>query len=140
MSLRHEQRVRLLYKTILRLHRGLFFVLLLLENLLIMIVPGLPAEIQPLGNSYAKDEFKRHKTCNEAEAQVFLIEWTNYAIQLSHQLGLGIKGRPKEKVGEYLPVNKLDDLREEQVVQLYELMKAATGQAVDESTEQKKKR
>lgn len=99
-----------------------------------MYLVGLPAEIQPLGNSYAKDEFKRHKTCNPAEAQVFLIEWTNYAVQLSHQLGLGIKGRPKEKVGEYLPVNKLDDLREEQVVQLYELMKAATGEMEDEKS------
>lgn len=62
---------------------------------------------------------------------MFLVEWTNYAVQLSHQLGLGIKGRPKEKIGEYLQVNKLDDLREEQVVQLYELMKAATGQTDD---------
>lgn len=88
--------------------------------------------MQPLGNSYVKDEFKRHKTCNAAEAQVFLGEWTNYAVQLSHQMGLGIKGRPKEKIGEHLPVNKLDDLREEQVVQLYELMKAATGQSGDD--------
>ncbi|XP_037050957.1 succinate dehydrogenase assembly factor 3, mitochondrial [Bradysia coprophila] len=118
MTLRHDQRVRLLYKTILRLHRGL------------------PVELQPLGNSYAKDEFKRHKTCNPAEAQVFLVEWTNYAVQLSHQLGLGIKGRPKEKVGEYLPVNKLDDLREEQVVQLYELMKAATGETDDKNSKE----
>lgn len=106
------------------------------------IILGLPAEMQPLGNSYAKDEFKRHKTCNPAEAQVFLVEWTNYAIQLSHQLGLGLKGRPKEKIGEYLPVNKLDDLRAEQVVQLYELMKAATGEIDDETSiensEQKK--
>jgi len=47
--------------------------------------------------------------------------------------GLGIKGKPAEKIGEYLPVRKLDDLREEQVVQLYELMKAATGQ-VDETS------
>jgi len=117
--MRHEQRVRLLYKTILRLHRGL------------------PVEMQPLGNSYAKDEFKRHKTCNPAEAQVFLIEWTNYAVQLSHQLG--VKGRPKEKVGEYLPVNKLDDLRGEQVVQLYELMKAATGQEEDEHLDKSKR-
>ncbi|KAJ6641416.1 Succinate dehydrogenase assembly factor 3, mitochondrial [Pseudolycoriella hygida] len=123
--IRHDQRVRLLYKTILRLHRGL------------------PADMQSLGNSYAKDEFKRHKTCNPAEAQVFLIEWTNYAVQLSHQLGLGIKGKPSEKIGEYLPVSKLDDLREEQVIQLYELMKAATGQVDDpsttESSEKKKK-
>lgn len=99
-----------------------------------LLLTGLPAEMQPLGNSYAKDEFKRHKTCNSAEAQVFLIEWTNYAVQLSHQLGLGFKGRPAEKVGEYLPVNKLDDLRAEQVVQLYELMKAATGQSDDEKS------
>lgn len=91
--------------------------------------------MQPLGNSYAKEEFKRHKTCNSAEAQVFLNEWTNYAVQLSHQLGLGLKGKPQEKVGEYLPVNKLDDFREEQVVQLYELMKAATGQDEEEKSE-----
>lgn len=94
--------------------------------------------MQDLGNNYAKDEFKRHKTCNAAEAQVFLIEWTNYAVQLSHQLGLGIKGRPSEKVGEYLPVNKLDDLRSEQVVQLYELMKAAKGESNEENSEKNK--
>lgn len=39
-----------------------------------------------------------------------------------------MKGRPQEKIGDQLPVNKLDDLRAEQVVQLYELMKAATGE------------
>lgn len=56
-SLTHLQRVRRLYKTVLRLHRGL------------------PLEIQSLGNSYVRDEFKRHKTCNLAEANVFLNEW-----------------------------------------------------------------
>lgn len=54
----HVQRVRTLYKTILRLHRGL------------------PAEIQPLGNNYVRDEFKRHKNCVESEAIIFLHEWT----------------------------------------------------------------
>jgi len=54
----HVQRVRILYKTILRLHRGL------------------PAQIQPLGNNYVRDEFKRHKKCAESEAIIFLREWT----------------------------------------------------------------
>lgn len=54
----HVQRVRILYKTILRLHRGL------------------PAEIQSLGDSYVRDEFRRHKKCVESEAIIFLHEWT----------------------------------------------------------------
>lgn len=56
-SITHLQRVRRLYKTILRLHRGL------------------PVEIQSLGNNYLRDEFKRHKTCSSSEANVFLNEW-----------------------------------------------------------------
>jgi hypothetical protein len=57
MDLTHVQRVRMLYKTILKLHRGL------------------PADIRVMGNAYARDEFKRHKTCNVAEASVFMVEW-----------------------------------------------------------------
>lgn len=87
--------------------------------------PGLPAEVQPLGNAYAHDEFKRHKKCNAAEAQVFIVEWTNYAVQLSKQLGLGLRGKPQDKLGVDLDEKELDHLRDEQIVQLYELMKAA---------------
>lgn len=54
----HVRRVRLLYKTILRLHRGL------------------PADVRPLGDGYVRDEFRRHKECVESEAIVFLHEWT----------------------------------------------------------------
>jgi len=57
MDLTHVQRVRMLYKTILKLHRGL------------------PADLQVMGTAYARDEFKRHKTCNVAEASVFMVEW-----------------------------------------------------------------
>lgn len=53
----HLKSVRVLYKTILRLHRGL------------------PEELQSLGHQYVRDEFKRHKTCNPAEAAVFMQEW-----------------------------------------------------------------
>ena len=57
MDLNHVQRVRFLYKTILRIHRGL------------------PEDIRTLGNSYVRDEFKRHKNCNQQEAQVFMTGW-----------------------------------------------------------------
>jgi hypothetical protein len=57
MDLTHVQRVRMLYKTILKLHQGL------------------PADLRVMGTAYARDEFKRHKTCNVAEASVFMVEW-----------------------------------------------------------------
>lgn len=57
-SLNHVQRVRLLYKTILRLHRGL------------------PNELQELGQTYVRDEFRRHKNCNPKEARTFMLEWS----------------------------------------------------------------
>lgn len=53
----HLQRVRRLYKMVLRLHRGL------------------PCEIRELGDVYVKDEFRRHKKCNPTEADIFLNEW-----------------------------------------------------------------
>lgn len=37
---------------------------------------GLPESLQPLGNQYAKDEFRRHKTCTTHEATLFMNEWT----------------------------------------------------------------
>lgn len=53
----HVQRVRILYKTILKLHRGL------------------PVEMQSLGNNYVRDEFRRHKNCNSSQADIFMNEW-----------------------------------------------------------------
>lgn len=98
---------------------------------------GLPPELQPLGNSYARDEFKRHKKCNETEANIFIIEWTNYAVTLSQQLGLGVSGKPKETIGEHLKAEHLDKFKEDQIVQLYELMKAAKLKEDSESTNDK---
>lgn len=57
-GLNHVQRVRLLYKSILRLHRGL------------------PKELQELGQIYVRDEFRKHKNCNPKEAQTFMLEWS----------------------------------------------------------------
>lgn len=83
--------------------------------------------MQALGNSYVRDEFKRHKDCNDSEAKVFMVEWTNYAIQMSQQLGLGVHGKPKGEIGAHLKVEDLEKFKEDQIVQLYELLKAATG-------------
>ncbi|KAK1122388.1 hypothetical protein K0M31_009610 [Melipona bicolor] len=107
-NLSHVQRVRMLYKAILRLHRGL------------------PAEIQALGTSYVQDEFRRHKNCDEATAIIFLKEWAEYAIMLTKQLGL--KGPHTAKaLGQNLEEKDLNKFRDEQMYQLYELMIAATG-------------
>ncbi|XP_072376714.1 succinate dehydrogenase assembly factor 3, mitochondrial [Diabrotica undecimpunctata] len=104
MSYTHIQRVRILYKTILKLHRGL------------------PGELQLIGTSYTRDEFKRHKKCNTAEAQVFINEWTNYAITLAHQLGLRGPKTGTDKLGATLSTEEIDQLRDDQICQLYELM------------------
>ncbi|EFN89998.1 succinate dehydrogenase assembly factor 3, mitochondrial [Harpegnathos saltator] len=112
----HVQRVRILYKTILRLHRGL------------------PAEIQSLGDNYVRDEFRRHKKCIESEAIIFLHEWTDYAVSLAEQLGL--RGPHTAKpLGKYLKKDDLEKLRDDQVRQLYELMIAAMGKTEDNISE-----
>ncbi|XP_076624736.1 succinate dehydrogenase assembly factor 3 isoform X1 [Colletes latitarsis] len=76
--------------------------------------------------TYVRDEFRRHKTCNEAEAAIFLNEWTEYALMLADQLGL--KGPHTAKLlGQNLRQEDFEKFRDEQVYQLYELMNAATN-------------
>lgn len=101
---------------------------------------GLGPEIQLLGNNYVRDEFKRHKKCNPSEAQLFLTEWANYALNLSQQLkpkkaasgnssaSSTVKPKAATVVGQNLPEEKLNCLSDEQIVQLYELMRAAKGE------------
>ncbi|XP_046742107.1 succinate dehydrogenase assembly factor 3, mitochondrial [Diprion similis] len=110
----HVQRVKFLYKTILKLHRGL------------------PLEIQPLGNDYVRDEFRRHKNCNPAEAQVFMTEWADYATKLAEQLGLRGPQQAK-KLGIDLDQEAIEKMRDEQIQQLYELMMTATGKHDEKS-------
>ncbi|KAG8242472.1 succinate dehydrogenase assembly factor 3, mitochondrial [Homalodisca vitripennis] len=105
----HVRKVRLLYKTILKLHRGL------------------PEALQSLGDNYVKDEFKRHKKCNSAETAQFMMEWTHYAVVLANQLGLQ-EPKPTLEVGTDLDEKTLELMREDQVVQLYEMLQAAKGE------------
>ncbi|XP_043244149.1 succinate dehydrogenase assembly factor 3, mitochondrial-like isoform X3 [Amphibalanus amphitrite] len=101
-TLTHVQSVRMLYKSVLRLHRGL------------------PAELKALGDQYVRDEFRRHRDAPAREAGLFLQEWAGYALNLARQLGVrGVKGaRP---IGTHISEEQLDHLRPEQLVQLYEL-------------------
>ncbi|XP_076056957.1 succinate dehydrogenase assembly factor 3 [Oratosquilla oratoria] len=109
----HTQRVRLLYKTILKLHRGL------------------PLELQALGDQYTKDEFRRHKEASSEQTHTFMVEWTNYAITLAKQLG--IRGTHMSKpIGKYIKEQQLDEFSGEQIYQLQELYEAATQEKGNE--------
>ncbi|KAL1140365.1 hypothetical protein AAG570_000297 [Ranatra chinensis] len=104
----HRKAVLSLYKILLRLHRGL------------------PEDLQTLGTCYIKDEFRRHKLVDQQTANTFMVEWTRCALLLTKQLSAkGIKSR--SKVGNNLGEDDLEKLREDQAVQLYELMKITSN-------------
>ena len=56
-SLSHVQKVRLLYKSCLKLHRGL------------------PIHLKAIGDTYVKDEFRRHKKADEQQVKLFMEAW-----------------------------------------------------------------
>ena len=65
-NLSHPQKVRLLYKSCLKLHRGL------------------PLHLKAIGDTYVKDEFRRHKKADQQQVQIFMEAWavgTWYSIE-----------------------------------------------------------
>lgn len=103
-GLSHVQRVRLLYKTCLKLHKGL------------------PTHMQMLGDAYVKDEFKRHKTATPEQAQIFMEAWAKYAMTVSKQIGVkGMKRGSSSVLGDAFKPEDFDMFTSEQLVQLYEL-------------------
>lgn len=54
----HVRHVRILYKAILRLHRGL------------------EPELRAFGDQYVKDEFRRHRNAEPPFIPIFMTEWT----------------------------------------------------------------
>jgi hypothetical protein len=70
-----------------------------------------------------RDEFKQHKSATKAEADVFLTEWTSYAITLAKQLS---KRTAFQSFGVDLSENQLESFREEQIGQLWELFEEST--------------
>ncbi|XP_023328412.1 succinate dehydrogenase assembly factor 3, mitochondrial [Eurytemora carolleeae] len=101
-QLTHVNQVRLLYKSCLKLHRGL------------------PLHLKAIGDTYVKDEFRRHKKVEPAQAKMFMEAWARYAIDLTKQMG--IKGpHMAKKLGNQLGESDLENFTEEQIAQLYEL-------------------
>jgi len=100
----HLSRVRVLYKTILRLHRGL------------------PPDLKAFGDEYARDEFRRHRNAEAQFVPIFMKEWTNYATTLAGQLG---KKTSYKVLGVPLHAKSFSEMSDEQVAQLFELFNEA---------------
>ncbi|GAA52464.1 Succinate dehydrogenase assembly factor 3, mitochondrial [Clonorchis sinensis] len=106
-SLTHPQRVRYLYKSILRLHRAL------------------PPDMAELGNRYVREEFRKHKNSSPEFIHSFMVEWSRYAVELSKQ----VRNLPRSDSEEYVNIGKVLDesqlkyFNEAQLEQLLELAK-----------------
>lgn len=103
VSKAHQQNVKRLYKIIFRLHKSM------------------PDELRDMGNAYVRSEFKLHKNAAPEHVKIFMNEWGNYTKTLMRQVNpkYGLKlGAPLE--------DKLDELNDNQVTQLYELFLEAT--------------
>ncbi|KAF3921951.1 hypothetical protein ABW20_dc0102789 [Dactylellina cionopaga] len=88
-----------LYRRILRAHRN-----------------HLPPEARALGDHYIKDEWKRHKDVeNPVHIIAFLTEWQLYAQHLEGDTWKDAK----------LDKSKLEKMSDDQIGQLYELMRKA---------------
>ena len=57
VSKAHMQSVKRLYKIIFQLHKSL------------------PVELQQIGNSYVRSEFKLHKNASPDHVKIFMTEW-----------------------------------------------------------------
>ena len=84
-----------LYKQIRKLHRE-----------------KLPLPLRDMGDSYARDEFKRHRDGNTTEQQwvIFSAEWRKYVAMLSGEGDISINGD--------IPPDVLDSLNQEQKIRL----------------------
>ena len=120
-SLTHVQRVRILFKTCLRLHRGL------------------PTQMQIIGDAYVRDEFKRHKAIdNPAQIASFMEAWAvsifkrkknssnsrvflqKYALTISQQIDAKQSAYGGTIGADFKPED-LDLFTGEQLAQLFEL-------------------
>jgi len=118
--LAHGQRVRRLYKTLLKLHRGL------------------PPDLAYMGDMYVKDEFKRHKLATPEQTVTFMESWAKYGIQISKQVGLKGPQTATGEIGKQLTSDDIETLfSDEQLQQLYDLYKASTELPKSEINDEK---
>jgi len=106
--LAHGKRVRILYKTILKLHRGL------------------PAELAYMGDAYVKDEFRRHKKATPEQTVAFMEAWAKYAITVSRQIGVKGPQSSTGALGSQMSLDELNQFSETQLHQLFDLYSEAT--------------
>eukprot|EP01137_Pigoraptor_chileana_P007223 Opistho-2@52524 len=103
----HVRAVRRLYREVLTVHRSL------------------PPEFRSLGNTYARDEFRRHKDAKAEFVGPFMREWTHYVDMVTRQLSVAAAsssaGKGAVVVGAPLDADRAKMLSDEQVGQLYEL-------------------
>ncbi|KAL1993487.1 hypothetical protein VTN49DRAFT_3436 [Thermomyces lanuginosus] len=98
-----------LYRRLLRVHRR-----------------KLPPDMRLLGDEYVKNEFRAHRNIdNPIHIVGFLTEWQLYAQKLEGD----------EWKGEKLDQAKLDKMSDEQIGQLYELMRAIKNPEQSENSE-----
>ena len=82
----------------------------------------LPREMRLLGDEYVKAEFRAHRDIDNPQQIVgFLTEWQLYAQQLEGDAWRGGK----------LEAGKFEKMSDEQVGQLYELMRSLRGDVGD---------
>ncbi|VDM73011.1 unnamed protein product [Strongylus vulgaris] len=93
---------------------------------------GLPPPARIMGDTYVKDEFRRHKDATPEQTAVFVNEWTNYCVTLAKQLSQ--KGIVKGFIGKDLEPEKLDSFAEDQLRQLLDLKLESERMAKGEST------
>ncbi|KAF8455082.1 hypothetical protein BGX38DRAFT_1249219 [Terfezia claveryi] len=97
-----------LYRRLLRAHRH-----------------KLPSDVRLLGDEYVKSEFRLHRdVTNPLYIVGFLTEWQKYAQQLE-----GDSWRDGK-----LDTAKLDKMSNDQIVQLYELMRTVKGEGDKEGS------
>ncbi len=72
----------------------------------------LPLPLQDLGNSYARDEFRRHRDEQTTEQQwaIFRAEWRKYVAMLSGEADLVVSGD--------IPADIIDHMTPEQKIRL----------------------
>lgn len=99
-----------LYRRLLRAHRK-----------------HLPPQMRILGDEYIKSEFRAHRSVdNPVHIVGFLTEWQTYAQQIE---GESWRGEKMDK-------SKVDKMSDEQVAQMYELMRSIREREVGESEEE----
>ena len=101
-------RMHLLYKQVMRAHRA-----------------HLPAPMRKLGDSYARDEFRRHRGAQEEHLTPFFREWRGYLDTI--QGTGGAAGDGTGQFGKDLDRDTLDSLTEEQQQNLAKLEAEAKG-------------